>query len=142
MRLKSILILLVAPALFAGCGGSAPEPDKKAPEAEEEASAAEVKLSPEQLKAAGIGLETVGPAQIREVLPLYGAMPPDEQDRVLQPSSRRRVIVATNIAETSLACHTAGANFRIRYFTSVSGRFICSLAWLVWAAWAIIWSSA
>ncbi len=37
-----------------------------------------------------------------EVLPLYGAMPPDEQDRVLQPSSRRRVIVATNIAETSL----------------------------------------
>jgi len=37
-----------------------------------------------------------------EVLPLYGAMPPDEQDRALQPSSRRRVIVATNIAETSL----------------------------------------
>jgi ATP-dependent helicase HrpB len=37
-----------------------------------------------------------------EVLPLYGAMPPDEQDRVLQSSSRRRVIVATNIAETSL----------------------------------------
>jgi ATP-dependent helicase HrpB len=37
-----------------------------------------------------------------DVLPLYGAMPPDEQDRVLQPSPRRRVIVATNIAETSL----------------------------------------
>ncbi len=37
-----------------------------------------------------------------EVLPLYGAMPADEQDRVLRPSSRRRVIAATNIAETSL----------------------------------------
>jgi ATP-dependent helicase HrpB len=37
-----------------------------------------------------------------EVYPLYGAMPPDEQDRVLRPSPRRRVIVATNIAETSL----------------------------------------
>ena len=37
-----------------------------------------------------------------DVLPLYGAMPADEQDRALQPASTRRVIVATNIAETSL----------------------------------------
>jgi ATP-dependent helicase HrpB len=33
---------------------------------------------------------------------LHGSLPPHEQDAVLQPSERRRVIVATNIAETSL----------------------------------------
>ena len=37
-----------------------------------------------------------------EVLPLFGALPQTEQQRVLQPSDRRRVILATNIAETSL----------------------------------------
>jgi len=37
-----------------------------------------------------------------EILPLYGALDSDEQDRALAPSNRRRVIVATNIAETSL----------------------------------------
>lgn len=37
-----------------------------------------------------------------EVLQLYGAMDSDAQDAALSPSSRRRVILATNIAETSL----------------------------------------
>ena len=40
-----------------------------------------------------------------EVLPLYGAMPKEEQDHVVAPSpnaSVRRVILATSIAETSL----------------------------------------
>ncbi|MFH2062537.1 MAG: ATP-dependent RNA helicase [bacterium] len=37
-----------------------------------------------------------------EVLPLYGALPAEEQDRVFQPCNRRKVIVATNIAETSV----------------------------------------
>src|SRR4029450_7164449 len=37
-----------------------------------------------------------------EVLPLYGSLTAAEQDLVLAPSDRRRVIVATNIAETSL----------------------------------------
>jgi cobalt-zinc-cadmium efflux system membrane fusion protein len=87
MQLKSIVILLVAPILFAGCGRSAPESDKKAPEAEEEASAAQVKLSPEQLKGAGIGLETVGPALIREVLPLYGVVAPNAE-RVREVAAR------------------------------------------------------
>ncbi|MBB2191492.1 ATP-dependent helicase HrpB [Gluconacetobacter azotocaptans] len=38
------------------------------------------------------------------VLPLYGEMPPAEQDRVLRPApdAGRRVILATSIAETSL----------------------------------------
>ncbi|GAA0580829.1 ATP-dependent helicase HrpB [Craurococcus roseus] len=37
-----------------------------------------------------------------EVLPLHGKMPPAEQDRALNPSTRRKVVLATSIAETSL----------------------------------------
>ena len=37
-----------------------------------------------------------------DVLPLYGSLPKDEQDRVFVPSARRKVILSTSIAETSL----------------------------------------
>ncbi len=37
-----------------------------------------------------------------ELLPLHGSLDADAQDRALRSSARRRVIVATNIAETSL----------------------------------------
>ena len=37
-----------------------------------------------------------------EIVPLYGALPAKEQDRALVPGKQRRVILATNIAETSL----------------------------------------
>ncbi len=37
-----------------------------------------------------------------EVLPLYGELPPAEQDRAVTPGGRRRVVLATSIAETSL----------------------------------------
>ena len=37
-----------------------------------------------------------------DVLPLHGQLPPDEQDRALRPGPRRRVVLATNVAETSL----------------------------------------
>ncbi len=37
-----------------------------------------------------------------EVLPLHGELPPEEQDRAVLPGPRRKVIVATNVAETSL----------------------------------------
>ena len=47
-------------------------------------------------------LEAAGVAQDVEVLPLHGAVDGETQDRVLRPSTRRRVILATNIAETSL----------------------------------------
>ena len=36
------------------------------------------------------------------VLPLYGDLPPEAQDRVLDDLGRRKVILATNVAETSL----------------------------------------
>ena len=37
-----------------------------------------------------------------EVLPLHGSLPADEQDRAIAADGNRRVILATNIAETSL----------------------------------------
>ena len=36
------------------------------------------------------------------LLPLHGALPSDEQDRALAPSQRRKIVFATNVAETSL----------------------------------------
>ena len=37
-----------------------------------------------------------------DLLPLHGDLPPDEQDRSVRPGERRKVVVATNVAETSL----------------------------------------
>lgn len=37
-----------------------------------------------------------------EILPLHGEMPEKEQDRAVGPSDRRKIIVATNVAETSI----------------------------------------
>lgn len=36
------------------------------------------------------------------VLPLHGDLPPAEQDRAVRPSGRRKIILATNVAETSV----------------------------------------
>jgi len=48
---------------------------------------------------------TLGPTLERQgiaVLPLFGDMPPEAQDRVLADTAGRKVILATNVAETSL----------------------------------------
>ncbi len=37
-----------------------------------------------------------------DVLPLYGTQSPEEQDRIFAPSRKRKVIVSTNVAETSI----------------------------------------
>ncbi len=37
-----------------------------------------------------------------DILPLHGELPPAEQDRAVDDSPRRKIIVATNVAETSL----------------------------------------
>ncbi len=37
-----------------------------------------------------------------DLLPLHGELPPAEQDRAVDESNRRKIIVATNVAETSL----------------------------------------
>ncbi|MFM8981047.1 MAG: helicase-related protein [Planctomycetia bacterium] len=44
-----------------------------------------------------------------EVLPLHGDLPPEEQDRALAPGSGGRVVLATNVAETSLTLPGIGA---------------------------------
>lgn len=36
------------------------------------------------------------------ILPLYGDLAAEEQDRVLQPNPRRKIVLATNVAETSI----------------------------------------
>ena len=37
-----------------------------------------------------------------KILELYGDLPPDKQDRVLAPSDQRKLVLATNVAETSI----------------------------------------
>ncbi len=44
-----------------------------------------------------------------EVLPLHGDLAPEEQDRALAPARGRRVVLATNVAETSLTLPGIGA---------------------------------
>ena len=36
------------------------------------------------------------------VLPLHGDLSPEEQDRAVEPASRRKVILSTNVAESSI----------------------------------------
>ncbi len=47
-------------------------------------------------------LESMSVTDGLEVVPLYGALSPEKQDRAIESSERRKIIVATNIAETSL----------------------------------------
>lgn len=50
-------------------------------------------------------LNALRAARINEpilLLPLHGDLQPEEQDRAFQPSDRRKIIVATNVAETSI----------------------------------------
>ena len=46
------------------------------------------------------GAETLGPQFV--VFPLHGELPPSEQDAAVARYERRKVVVATNVAETSL----------------------------------------
>lgn len=48
--------------------------------------------------------ELAGPAASLgfDVVPLHGDLPPEAQDRAVRPGPRRRVILSTNVAETSL----------------------------------------
>ncbi|MCC6990529.1 MAG: ATP-dependent helicase HrpB [Acidobacteria bacterium] len=55
-----------------------------------------------EIERARTELTSGGPALDADVLPLHGSLDGDAQDAALRPSSRRRVILATNLAETSL----------------------------------------
>jgi hypothetical protein len=45
-----------------------------------------------------------------EILPLYARLPAGEQDRVFRPSKARRIILATNVAETSVTVPESGSS--------------------------------
>ena len=47
-------------------------------------------------------LESLAAARNLAVLPLYGDLPAEKQDEVLGPIGRRKVVLSTNVAETSL----------------------------------------
>ena len=57
--------------------------------------AGEIRRAAEQVEAAASSAGAV-------VLPLHGSLPPGEQDAALSPSPRRKLVLATNVAETSL----------------------------------------
>lgn len=46
--------------------------------------------------------ESLGSDETLTIMPLYGDLPLDEQQRVLRPSRGRKVVLATNVAETSI----------------------------------------
>jgi ATP-dependent helicase HrpB len=56
----------------------------------------------EEIRRTGRHLEALARERGLLVLPLHGSLPPEEQTRALRPADRRKVILATNIAETSL----------------------------------------
>lgn len=55
-----------------------------------------------EIERARTEIATAQPPLDAEVLPLHGSLDGDQQDAALRPSTRRRVILATNLAETSL----------------------------------------
>jgi ATP-dependent helicase HrpB len=55
-----------------------------------------------EIRRAGAALGELAARAGLAVRPLYGDLPADEQDRALAPSERRKVILATNVAETAL----------------------------------------
>ena len=55
-----------------------------------------------EIRRAAADVAAVAGAQSAEIVPLHGGLSADDQDEALKEVSRRRVILATNIAETSL----------------------------------------
>ncbi len=70
------------------------------------------------------GLASVGPGVA--VLPLYGSLPKEEQDRIFEPTGERKVILATSIAETSvtipgISCVIDSGLMRVPRFSPATG---------------------
>jgi len=55
-----------------------------------------------EIRRAAKAVEPIAERAGAVVLPLHGSLPSDEQDRALRPSDHRKIILSTNIAETSL----------------------------------------
>ena len=92
MKLKMLLLLATLPLALSACGRSedsvaavSPSSDagtamhEKEGEANHEDEGGHIELTAEQIEAAGIQLHQVGPAVIREALPLYGVIAPNAE---------------------------------------------------------------
>ena len=44
-----------------------------------------------------------------QILPLHGSLTPAEQDRAVRPSAQRKLVLSTNVAETSVTLENVGA---------------------------------
>lgn len=55
-----------------------------------------------EIRRCAAALEETARSHDLEVLPLHGDLPPEEQDRAVRASRRRKVILSTNVAETSI----------------------------------------
>jgi ATP-dependent helicase HrpB len=55
-----------------------------------------------EIQRTGEALASLAAERSLAVLPLYGDLPPERQDAVLRPLDRRKVVLATNVAETSI----------------------------------------
>jgi ATP-dependent helicase HrpB len=55
-----------------------------------------------EIRRAGDALAEFANAQGIELVPLHGDLPPDAQDRAVRPGPRRKVILSTNVAESSV----------------------------------------
>ena len=55
-----------------------------------------------EIRRVGEALAALATRQNLAVMPLYGDLPAEQQDAVLVPGARRKVVLATNVAETSI----------------------------------------
>jgi ATP-dependent helicase HrpB len=55
-----------------------------------------------EIRKVGGAIQALADEAAWDVVELYGDLPPEKQDAALQPGSRRKVILSTNVAETSL----------------------------------------
>jgi membrane fusion protein, heavy metal efflux system len=82
MKHQALLITLLFALVLEGCGQSKPVAQpagSTAPVGQTAHSPDRVPLTPEQLTTANIGLETAGPARLRDSLPLYGVIAPNAE---------------------------------------------------------------
>ncbi|MEO8801280.1 MAG: helicase-related protein, partial [Polyangiaceae bacterium] len=55
-----------------------------------------------EIRESGVSLEKLAQEQDLLILPLHGDLPPGEQDRAVKPAGKRKIILSTNVAESSV----------------------------------------
>jgi ATP-dependent helicase HrpB len=55
-----------------------------------------------EIRQTGRACEPLARSYDRIILPLYGDLPPSEQDRAISPATQRKIILSTNVAESSI----------------------------------------